>query len=141
MSYATAFPAVMEAPAILVGVVLGKLAANKKGDGSLKVAIHETLLGRSIFLLAGALVVGALCGEVGMKQVEPLFVAPFQGVLAFFLLEMGVVAGKRMGDLKKAGLAHPRQWGGCWLALELWNRLDLDAFWQPLLADSQKGTP
>jgi transposase len=38
-------------------------------------------------------------------------------------------------------LARPRQWGGCWLALELWNRLDLDAFWQPLLPDSQKGTP
>jgi hypothetical protein len=38
-------------------------------------------------------------------------------------------------------LSRPRQWGGCWLALELWNRLDLDAFWQPLLPDSQKGTP
>lgn len=38
-------------------------------------------------------------------------------------------------------LAHPRQWGGCWFALELWHRLDLDAFWQPLLPDSQKGTP
>jgi transposase len=38
-------------------------------------------------------------------------------------------------------LARPRQWGGCWLALELWNRLNLDAFWQPLLPDSQKGTP
>ena len=95
-SYATAFLAVMEAPAILVGVVLGKLATNKKGDGSLKVAIHETLSGRSIILLVGALVVGALCGEVGMKKVEALLVAPFQGVLAFFLLEMD--------DLKKVGL-------------------------------------
>jgi transposase len=38
-------------------------------------------------------------------------------------------------------LSRPRQWGGCWLALELWHRLDLDAFWQPLLPDSQKGTP
>jgi hypothetical protein len=38
-------------------------------------------------------------------------------------------------------LSRPRQWGGCWLALELWNRLDLDAFWQPLLPDSRKGTP
>jgi hypothetical protein len=38
-------------------------------------------------------------------------------------------------------LARPRQWGGCWLALELWHRLDLDAFWQPILPDSQKGTP
>ena len=43
--------------------------------------------------------------------------------------------------LQHIELARPRQWGGCWLALELWNRLDLDAFWQPLLPDSQKGTP
>jgi transposase len=37
-------------------------------------------------------------------------------------------------------LIRPRQWGGCWLALELWNRLHLDDFWQPLLPDSRKGT-
>lgn len=43
--------------------------------------------------------------------------------------------------LEHIELARPRQWGGCWLALELWNRLDLDTFWQPLLPDSQKGTP
>ncbi len=103
-SYATAFLAVMEAPAILVGVVLGKLAAKDDNGSSLKEAIHETMFGRSIFLLLGALVIGTLCGEIGMKKVEPLFVAPFQGVLALFLLEMGVVAGKRMSDLRKAGV-------------------------------------
>ena len=103
-SYATAFLAVMEAPAILVGVVLGKLNSKQAGDGSLKAVIHETLFGRSIFLLMGALIVGGLCGEVGMKKVEPFFVTPFQGVLALFLLEMGIVAGHRMGDLKKVGL-------------------------------------
>lgn len=103
-SYATAFLAVMEAPAILVGVVLGKLKSKQAGEGSLKAVIHETLFGRSIFLLMGALIVGALCGEVGMKKVEPFFVTPFQGVLAIFLLEMGIVAGQRMGDLKKVGL-------------------------------------
>jgi transposase len=43
--------------------------------------------------------------------------------------------------LNRIELARPRQWGGCWLALELWNRLDLDGFWQPLLQDSRKGTP
>jgi hypothetical protein len=103
-SYATAFLAVMEAPAILVGVVLGKLKSKQAGEGSLKAVIHETLFGRSIFLLMGALIVGGLCGEVGMKKVEPFFVTPFQGVLAIFLLEMGIVAGQRMGDLKKVGL-------------------------------------
>ena len=105
-SYATAFLAVMESPAILVGVVLGKLAtkqAGEKSGASLKTAMHEALFGRSIFLLVGALVVGALCGEAGMKKVEPFFVAPFQGVLALFLLEMGLVAGRRLGDLKKVG--------------------------------------
>ncbi len=105
-SYATAFLAVMESPAILVGVVLGKLAMKKNNEASgasLKTAMHEALFGRSIFLLIGALIVGALSGEGGMKKVEPFFVTPFQGVLALFLLEMGVVAGRRVGDLRKVG--------------------------------------
>lgn len=104
--YATAFLAVMESPAILVGVVLGKLATKTEGEGSgvsLKKAMHEALFGRSIFLLVGALVVGALCGKPGMEKVEAFFVTPFQGVLALFLLEMGMVAGRRLEDLKKAG--------------------------------------
>ena len=105
-SYATAFLAVMESPAILVGVVLGKLATSKRGAAdmtSLKAAAHEAIFGRSIFLLVGALVVGALCGKSGMDKVEAFFVAPFQGVLALFLLEMGMVAGRRLEDLKKVG--------------------------------------
>jgi hypothetical protein len=105
-NYATAFLAVMEAPAILVGVVLGKMALKKTGESSnasLRTAVHEALFGRSIFLLVGALVVGFLCGEPGMEKVEPFFVTPFQGVLALFLLEMGVVAGRRVGDLRKVG--------------------------------------
>jgi hypothetical protein len=106
-TYATAFLAVMESPAILIGVVLGKAALGKSGKdegASLRTAMHEAIFGRSIFLLVGALVVGALCGEPGMRKVEAFFVAPFQGVLALFLLEMGIVAGKRVGDLRKVGL-------------------------------------
>lgn len=105
-SYATAFLAVMESPAILVGVVLGKLATKQTGEhsgASIKSAMHEALFGRSIFLLVGSLVVGALCGRTGMEKVESFFVAPFQGVLALFLLEMGLVAGRRLGDLRKVG--------------------------------------
>ena len=105
-SYATAFLAVMESPAILVGVVLGRLATKQEGDSSsasLRTAVHEAIFGRSIFLLVGALLVGALCGEPGMRKVEAFFVTPFQGVLALFLLDMGVVAGRRVGDLRKVG--------------------------------------
>ncbi len=105
-SYASAFLAVMESPAIIVGVLLGKLAAEGAGKSfgsSLKKSLHEALLGRSVFLLVGALAVGALCGRPGMEKVEPFFVTPFQGVLALFLLEMGLVAGRRLADLRKVG--------------------------------------
>jgi transposase len=42
--------------------------------------------------------------------------------------------------LDKMTLCHPRQWGGCWLALELWNQLGLDGFWRSLLPASREGT-
>ena len=50
------------------------------------------------------MVIGALSGKSGMNSVEGFFVTPFQGVLALFLLEMGMVAGRRLGDLKKVGV-------------------------------------
>jgi len=42
--------------------------------------------------------------------------------------------------LSQMSLHHPRQWGGCWLALRLWSELELDDFWSPLLPPSRKGT-
>ena len=48
--------------------------------------------------------IGALSGTSGYQRVEPLFGAPFQGVVALFLLEMGIVASKRLRDLKKVGV-------------------------------------
>ncbi len=42
--------------------------------------------------------------------------------------------------LRDMQLARPRQWGACWLAMELWEDLELDAFWQPRLPNSRKGT-
>jgi hypothetical protein len=106
-SYAAAFLAVMESPAILVGVLLGKLGDRGPDAGpaaSVKSLMHEALFGRSVVLLVGALMVGALTGQRGMALVEPFFISPFQGVLALFLLEMGTVAGRRLGDLRGVGL-------------------------------------
>ncbi|MBM4206407.1 MAG: sodium-dependent bicarbonate transport family permease [Gammaproteobacteria bacterium] len=104
--YAAAFLAVMESPAILVGVILGKMASQRNENdpsSSMKSAAHEALFGRSIVLLVGSLVVGALSGNAGMTKVEPFFVTLFQGVLALFLLDMGTVAGRRMEDLRRVG--------------------------------------
>lgn len=105
--FATAFLAVMESPAIIVGVVLGKLAG-RRTDAPLapvlRLALHEALLGRSVFLLVGSLFVGFLSGARGLEATAGFFVTPFQGVLALFLLDMGMVAARRFGDLRKVGM-------------------------------------
>jgi hypothetical protein len=104
--YATAFLALMEAPAIIVAILLARAAL--RGDtgapGGLGKVLHEALLGRSVFLLIGTLFAGFICGERGMQAVAGFFVTPFQGVLALFLLELGTVAGRRLRDLKDVGL-------------------------------------
>ena len=43
-------------------------------------------------------------------------------------------------SLSRLELSRPRQWGGCWLALELWDWLKFDEFWAPRLLPSRKGT-
>ena len=104
--FASAFLAVMESPAIIVGVVLGKLANQKPGESfgpTLKTALHEACLGRSVILLVGSMLIGFLSGQRGYEATAGFFVAPFQGVLALFLLEMGMVAARRFGDLRKVG--------------------------------------
>jgi len=104
--YASALLAIMESPAILVGVLLGKLATATKGAelrASIREATREALLGKSVVLLVGSLAIGYLCGGRGLEKVGGFFVAPFQGVLALFLLELGLVAGRRIRDLRRAG--------------------------------------
>jgi transposase len=46
--------------------------------------------------------------------------------------------GVRLSELS---VRRPRQWGACWLALQLWQQLELDSFWRPRLARSQGSTP
>jgi len=134
--YAAAFLAVMEAPAIIVAILLAKLALRRAGARTagepLGHAVREALFGRSVVLLVGTLAVGFLCGKRGMDATSGFFVAPFQGILAFFLLELGTVAGRRLGDLRKVGLfllgygiAMPIVHGAAGLTLGYWAGLSL----------------
>ena len=106
--FAAAFLAVMESPAIIVAILIAKVAMRREGNRTagepLGHAVREAIFGRSVVLLVGTLVVGFLCGERGMEAAAGFFVAPFQGILALFLLELGTVAGRRIGDLRKVGL-------------------------------------
>ena len=64
----------------------------------------RSFLNPSVFLLIGALVIGILTGEKGWTSMEPLFGALFKGFLAFFLLDMGLVAARKLYELKKVGM-------------------------------------
>jgi len=100
--YLPALVAVLEIPAIVVALLLASRGTKRRGAG-LKATLHEILTGKSIVLLAGGMVVGALSGDAGFKKVTAFFVDPFQGVLCLFLLEMGLIAAERLGDLRRVG--------------------------------------
>ena len=108
-SHAALWVAIMEAPGIVAGILLARLGVTgKDGRPAPRVAWgelgHDVFLGKSVLLLAGGLVIGAVMGEAGTAPIAPVFMAPFKGVLALFLLELGLVAGGRLGELKRYGI-------------------------------------
>jgi len=100
-SHMPLFVAILEIPAILVGIVLAKGISR---DTDWKELGREIFLGKSIMLLLGGLVIGAIAGKEGIKPLEPLYTSMFKPVLAFFLLEMGLIASGQLGALKQFGL-------------------------------------
>jgi hypothetical protein len=101
-SYMPLLVALMEAPGIITGIVLARIGGTQRIAWS--ALAHEVVFGKSVLLLLGGLAIGALAGPSGLQPIEPLFLDLFKGVLALFLLEMGLVAGARIGDVKRAGL-------------------------------------
>jgi uncharacterized protein len=96
-----ALVAILEVPAIVVALMIAFAGSDRAG--SWKTALHEVLAGRSIVLLVGGLLIGLAAGDTGMQKVSPFFVAGFQGALTLFLLEMGMVAARRLRDLRRVG--------------------------------------
>lgn len=99
--------ALMESPAILVGVLLGRRFAQEEdsnGDRALGPLFREALLNGPVFLLVGSLLVGLATGEKGWTMVKPFASDPFRGVLCLFLLDMGLIAARRLDALRSSGL-------------------------------------
>jgi uncharacterized protein len=101
--YMVAVVALMETPAILSALILaGGGAAGRQGlRGEL---FREVALNGSVVLLIGAFLIGLLSGDAGMSKME-VFVGPvFQGVLVLFLLDMGLVAARRLSAARSLTL-------------------------------------
>ncbi len=93
--YMVAVLALMETPAIISGLLLarrGPAEATAPAGG----LWHEVLLNASVVLLIGSFLIGLIGGPEGFRPVEPLFEGLFRGILCIFLLDMGLVAGRRL---------------------------------------------
>lgn len=100
--YSAVLLVVLEIPSIAVGVLLARRGA-ARGPIEWRSLAREVLLGKSIFLLLGGLVIGAAARPEAIDTVSPLFFDLFKGALALFLLEMGLVASQRLTEVREVG--------------------------------------
>lgn len=98
--------ALMESPAIVMAVVLANMARRHEGASAASAPhgigkiLHESFTDGAQLLLLGAMVVGLVTGEAGRQAMQPFSGDLFKGMLAFFLLDMGLVASRNFGALK-----------------------------------------
>ena len=122
--------ALMETPAILTGLWL----ARRTGPDSLAPRgglLHETLFNGSVVLLVGSFVIGVIAGKGGFVPIAPVFDTLFKGILCLFLLDMGLIAARRLMDRRaltwrtvSLGIALPVLNGTLGVALALAVGLD-----------------
>jgi hypothetical protein len=91
--------ALMEAPGIIAGVILAR-----SGGTAGAPVFREVAANKGIVLLAGGIAIGWVVGSEGYAPLKPLFGDLFRGLLALYLLELGLVVGGRFPDLRRAGL-------------------------------------
>ena len=105
-SHAAMWVAVLEAPGLVAGILLASRARTASGARvRWRPLLHDVLFGKSVLLLLGGLAIGAIAGEAGTEPIKAVFVDPFKGVLALFLLELGLVAGGRLAEMRRFGPA------------------------------------
>lgn len=90
--YMVAVLALMETPAIISGLLLARRGTTDPGAH----VWHEVLLNASVVLLIGSFAIGLVAGPRGFEPIAPLFESLFRGLLVLFLLDMGLVAGRRL---------------------------------------------
>ena len=96
--------ALMEAPSIIVGVLLmSYFQKNKEYKISLPSVFKHSLTNGSVLLIIGSLVIGFLASDQHARGIEPFTTDIFKGFLAVFLLDMGITSGKKLADFLKKG--------------------------------------
>lgn len=96
--------ALMEAPSIIIGVLLMAFFEKDRKDSlNFSSVLHHSLTNGSVLLIMGSLVIGFLASDQQARGIEPFTTDIFKGFLAVFLLDMGITSGKKIAALLKKG--------------------------------------
>ena len=106
--YLVASMAIMESPAIIIGILLYRLHSRAPGSQTdsnsngfnWRELVREACLNGSVFLIIGSMIIGFIAGPRGVAQLHPFVSELFTGLLCLFLLDMGIVATRRLQDLR-----------------------------------------
>jgi hypothetical protein len=90
--------------AVIVSLLIARLAMGKRNGGGLRAVVLDTLRGRGILLLSGGMLIGALATEAQWRQIAPFYEGLFRGMLMLFLLEMGMTAARQVREFAKVGV-------------------------------------
>ncbi|MGI8892562.1 MAG: sodium-dependent bicarbonate transport family permease [Bacteroidia bacterium] len=103
--YMVALLAIMESPAIVIGIMMVRMTdkSTRELDVSFGRIIKEAFLNGSVFLLIGSLFIGAIAGKETGDELQPFIGDIFKGILALFLLDMGIISARRIKELRIAG--------------------------------------
>jgi len=124
--YLAAILAVLEPVAFIMAIFLTNMAVSKqirtkkqsfsKEDTSdidigmketktkLSQVLQESITGKAIVILLGSIVIGYIIGEEGFEPISIVFDELFTGAIVIFMIEMGIIAGQRLDDIKKVGV-------------------------------------
>lgn len=108
--YMVAVMAVMESPAIVIGLILARMGSAPESTEDSRRAtwgslLHESFLNGPVFLLLGSMAVGILAGPSGAALLKPFAQEMFVGALCFFLLDLGLLAARRLREIGRTGWA------------------------------------
>jgi len=96
--------ALMESPAIILAMILANKSRNSDKEPAVPARmskiLHESFTDGAQLLLLGSMLVGLIVGGTGEKLMAPFSIDLFKGMLAFFLLDMGLMAAKNFSGLR-----------------------------------------
>lgn len=113
-SYPVIMLAVMESPAIVIGILLAAwsrrqtqaasgVTRDATGPFGVSKLLHEAFTNGSVVLLLGSMAIAAIATPTSLDKIKPFVDDIFMGVLCLFLLEMGMEAARRIADFRRVG--------------------------------------